>query len=155
MDKCSNRSQTMRLLINTAMEQDQCIDWTWVHRSRCNLVRSIETIFQHIRVAEFMNRLFQESMNQRVRYDDAMKRRAHAPRTVYHRNTGAMHQSNIDSIIENRILIESMNESQGQATHGGLCVVARSLASPNSGGLGGWNQNQQSNASMIQWTDQS
>ena len=56
-------------------------------------------------------------MNQRVRYDDAMKRRAHAPRTVvYHRNTGAMHQSNIDSIIENRILIESMNESQGQAT---------------------------------------
>ena len=73
---------------------------------------------------------------------------------MYHHNNGAMHQSNIDSIIENRILIESMNESQGQATHGGLCVVARSLASPNFGGLGGLNQSQQSNASMIQWTDQ-
>ena len=155
MGKCCNRSQTMRLLTNTAMEQNEWINWTWVHRSWCNLFRSIETIGQHIRIAKFKKQLFQESMNQRVRYDDAMKPWAHASRTIYHRNNGAMHSRNIDSIIENSILIESMNESEGQATHGGLCVVARSLASPNFGGLGGLNQNQQRDASMIQWTDQS
>ena len=79
---CWVKQYSMNQWISEAIDHKRCvfwsiqqwsrmnewINWTWFHRSWCNLFRGIETVGQHIRIAEFTNQVFLESMNQGVRY---------------------------------------------------------------------------------------